>query len=71
MSAMHQRSAYRRLDGEAAGSRRPEDGAMTPRRQSSVRLLYLRRRVCRFAGVLYLAMITSSIALVLTLTLIQ
>lgn len=40
---------------------------MTPTRSAFVRLLRLWRRVCRFAGPLYLALVTSSIALVLTL----
>lgn len=40
---------------------------MTPTRSASARLLRLRRHVCRFAGPLYLALITSSIALVLAL----
>lgn len=40
---------------------------MTPTRSVSARLRRLWRHVCRIAGPLYLALITSSIALVLTL----
>lgn len=40
---------------------------MTLPRSASAWLLRLWRRVCRFAGPLYLALITSSIALVLAL----